>query len=181
MEVVAEPTCSGCARLEVPLAAAADKANFVINLPNAQDFGATVIRYRVYRQAGSGGEIKGYVQHGGSPDFAQLFQSPPMELASLDGWQTLAWDVGAQSGSYDKTIVARIGIQIIGAGSTSFTNPTVVYVDWIEATGSANHLFRFEAEGTLSSTPTTSAPSGVLFCNSGDSPTPDSRVTWFAN
>ena len=179
MEVAPEPTCAGCARLEVPLAAAGDKANYVINLASTQNFGSAVVRYRIYRQAGSGGQIKGYVQHGGSPDFAQFFQSPYVELAALDGWQTLSWDVGAQAGDYDKSIVARVGIQIIGTGGTSFTNPTVVYVDWIEVTGSASGLFRFEAESSVATTPTTLASSGILFCNSGDSPAAGSALGWY--
>jgi hypothetical protein len=179
MEIAPEPTCAGCARFEVPLTAAADKANYVLNLPSTLNFGSAVIRYRIYRQAGSGGQVKGYVQHGGSPDYAQLFQSPPVELASLDGWQTLTWDVGAQAATYDKAIVARVGIQITGAGGTSFTNPTVVYLDWLEVTGSASGLFRFEAEASVATTPTTSGPTGVLFCNSGDSPVTGSAVSWY--
>lgn len=180
-EIAPEPTCPSCARLEVPLVAASDKANFVISLGSAQDFSSSVIRYLVYRQAGSGGQIKGYVQHSGSPDFAQLFQSPGIELATLDGWQTLTWDVGAQTGNYDKTIVARVGLQIVAAGSTSFTNPTVLYLDRVEVSGSATGVWRFEAPDSISTTSMTSAPAGILFCNSGDSPVAGSRVSWYAN
>jgi len=180
-EIAPEPTCPSCARLEVPLAAATDKANFVISLPGAQDFSSSVIRYLVYRQAGSGGQIRGYVQHSGSPDFAQLFQSPGVELATLDGWQTLSWDVGAQTGSYDKTIVARVGLQISGAGSTSFTNPTVIYLDRIEVSGSATGVWRFETPESVATNPMTSAAANILFCNSGDSPVAGAAVSWYAN
>jgi hypothetical protein len=144
------------------------------------NFSSAVITMRVYREAGSGGQIKGYVQHSGSPDFLQLFQSTPVELASLDGWEDVVWNVGTQTSTYDKGIVGRVGVQITGAGATSWTNPTVVYIDSITVTGVTAGPWRFDASGSISTTLATSAAAGVLFCNSGDNPVAGSAVRWYS-
>ncbi len=175
-----EPTCSGCARLSVPLAAPADKGNFVIVLPYVVSFGSAVLTARIYRQSGSGGQIKFYVQHSGSPDYAQLFQENALQLSSLSGWQDLTWDVGANTAPYDKNIVGRVGIQITAGGSTRVTNPTVVYVDSIRVSGVGVGPWLFENAGSVSSSATISAPPNVMFTNYGDYPVPGSAVTWYA-
>ncbi len=129
MPMLPAPTCSGCARLEVPLASPTDKANYVINLQNTVSFASATMTMRVYREAGTGGEFKGYVQHSGSPDYQQLFQTTAVPLGSIGGWQMVTWDIGAEPGGYDKTIVGRVGVQVTGAGSTSWLNPTIIYVE----------------------------------------------------
>jgi len=175
-----EPTCSGCARLSLPLKAAADKANFAISLPNNRtDFSNATLTIRVYRQSGSGGQIKGYIQHGGQPDFLQLFQDTPVELASVGDWQNVVWNVGAQASSYDKTNVGRVGVQVTGAGATSWTNPTVVYVDSISVTGASTGPWNFDNSGTVSPNHMTGGGANILFCNSGDSPVSGTTINWY--
>jgi hypothetical protein len=180
MEPVEPPTCSGCARLSVPLAAQADHANFAITLSGTMNFSSAVLTARIYKQAGSGGQFKFYVQHSGTPDFNQLFQNTPVELSSFSGWLDVTWNVGTQQASYDKTIVGRVGVQVTGGGSTSWTNPTLVYVDSITVTGVTAGPWRFETSGSISTTPATSGATGVLFCNSGDSPVSGSAVSWYS-
>lgn len=175
-----EPTCSGCARLSVPLAAATDKANFAITLPYTMNFSNAVVTMRVYRQAGSGGQFKGYVQHSGSPDYLQLFQDPPFDVSSLTGWQTLTWNVGEQRASYDKSNVGRVGLQITALASTSWTNPTVIYVDSISVSGISGGPWTFDNNSSVSTSPSTSGPPNVLFCNSGDNPVSGARVSWYS-
>lgn len=170
--------CPGCARLSVPLAASGHKGNFVIALPQVTNFTGAVIRYRLFKRAGSGGEVKGYIQHGGSPDYAQLFQSQAVRLSALEGWHDLVWNLASEGASYDKTIVGRVGIQVIGLGSTSWTNPTVVDVDSITVTGPAVGPFEFDSASSVSSDATIGAPPNVLWRNSGDNPVAGAAVSW---
>ena len=170
--------CPGCARLSVPLAAANHKANFVIALPSVTNFSTAVITYRVFKRAGTGGEVKGYIQHGGSPDYAQLFQSNALQLSDCDGWEEIVWNVASETASYDKSIVARVGIQVTGLGSTAWTNPTIVYVDSISVQGPGAGPWNFADASTLSSSATISAAPNVLWRNSGDSPVAGSSVSW---
>jgi len=175
-----EPTCSGCAKLSVPLNNASDKANFVIFLPNATNFGSAVMTLRIYRQAGWGGQLKGYVQHSGSPDYAQLFQGTPTELSSLSGWQDVVWNVGAHVTTFDKSNVARVGVQITAAGSTSWINPTVVYIDSITLTGASTGPWNFDNSSSISTSAASSGSANVMFLNSGDSPVSGANVSWFS-
>ena len=177
----ADPTCTGCARLSVPLATATDKANFVIILPAVKDFSAATMTLRVYLQAGSGGQLKGYIQHSGSPDYLQLFQYAPVELKSLgSGWHDIVWNIAAQTSSYDKTIVGRIGVQITGQGSTNFTNPTVAYLDSISVSGVTVGPWAFDQSSSIYASPAVSAGANVMFNNFGDNPVSGSSVNWYS-
>jgi hypothetical protein len=171
--------CDGCAALSVPLTAETHKANYVITLPGPTNFGNAVITYRVFKRAGTGGEIKGYIQHGGVPDYAQLFQSAALRLSDMDGWQDLVWNVGAETAAYDKAIVARVGIQVTGRASTAWTNPTVIWVDSIRVTGPSVGPWPFDDQASVAPSATLSANPNVLWRNSGDSPVNGSTVGWF--
>jgi hypothetical protein len=162
----------------VPLAAPDDRGNFLITLPSDTDFSHATIRYRIYKQAGTGGQIKGYVQHGGKPDFAQLFQLDYPMLSSISGWFELVWNVGAQPANYDKTLVRRVGIQIIGLGSSSWTNPTVVYVDSISVEGPSVGPWLFDDASSVSSEANIGAPPNVLWRNAGDNPVAGAAASW---
>jgi hypothetical protein len=175
-------TCTGCARLEAPFDSSDDKANFVINLPNTVFLGNAQITFRVYREAGTGGAVKGYIQHGGSPDFHQLFQSNAVRLSVLKGWTEFTWNVGAQEApNYDKN-VARIGIQITAEGSTEWAKPTIVYLDSITVTNASAGPWTFNDGGTIITgdpmCPATHSSRNVLWCNGGDSPVSGTRITW---
>lgn len=173
--------CPGCARLSVPLSDPSDKANFVIALPNVVDLTRARLHFRVYREAGSGGYVKGYVQHSGSPDFLQLFQADALPISGVSGWTEFSWDVGAQSTTFDKRIVGRIGIQITAAGSSAWTNPTVIYLDSINVTGAAAGPWNFEARSSVSSDSTYTGPTNALWRNSGDYSVSGSSVSWFGD
>jgi hypothetical protein len=175
-------TCTGCARLEAPFDSADDKANFVINLPNTVFLGNARITFRVYREAGTGGAVKGYIQHGGSPDFNQLFQLDALPLSAIKGWTDFTWDVGAQAApNYDKN-VTRIGIQITAAGSTEWVKPTILYLDSITVANASAGPWTFNDGGTIVNgnpmCPATHSSRNVLWCNGSDSPVSGTRITW---
>ena len=158
--------CTGCARLSVPLATTADRAHFVIGLPGPIDFSAATIALRVARYAGTGGHFKAYIQEG-SPNYLQQV-STETPIASIGtAMQTINWDVATAGTGADKTIISRVGIEIIGTGSTSWTNPTVIYVDSVTIAGTtlAMASFTFDTSSTVSTTPTSSGPNNVMWLN----------------
>lgn len=173
--------CSGCARLSVPLAANTDKAHFTIGLPTATDFRTATIAFRVARYAGTGGWFKGYIQEG-SPNY--LYQdSVETQIASIGtSLTTITWDVATAGTTADKSIISRIGIEISGAGATSWTNPTVIYVDSITVTGTTltTPSFPFATSSTVYTTPTSSGPNDLIWLNnySGDTNVTGAAVSW---
>jgi hypothetical protein len=168
---------TGCAKLQVPLSGESDKANFVLFLGNPINFSSAVLRFRIYKEAGVGGEFKGYIQHSGS-DYDQLF-GPAHALDELDGWEELPpWDVGAHATSFNKTNVTRVGVQIIGWNSSEWSNPTIVYLDWMVADNTATSQWNFESAGRILTSPATSANAGTLFINNGDSPVAGAQLSW---
>lgn len=151
--------CSGCARLSVSLQGALDKAHFMITMPANTNFEDAVVALRVFRRAGSGGQLHVYVQHGGGPfGFASL-DLGSRDIADLSGWEDISFDLGPITG-YDKTIVRRLGIEVIGTGSTAWTNPTVIYVDSVSIANTVLNpsVFAFDTADTVSTTPSTSSP-----------------------
>lgn len=175
-----EPSCAGCVRLFVPLASPTDKANYAITLPAVRDFSAATITYRVYLEAGSGGFVKGYIQHSGSPDFLQMFQSTPADISTLGGgWRDIVWNVGAQAANYDKRIIGRVGIQVTSLGATKWSNPTIVYLDSVSVSGVSTGPWTFDQSGSVGPGGV-SGPPNVLFTNLGDNPVSDSTATWFS-
>ena len=143
----------------------------------------TTISLRIYVQAGSGGRIFAYAQ-----DSSFNFLGPANKplLASQSGWVTLTWDVAAEptvSPAITKTDVKRIGIEIQAAPSSSWSNPTVVFVDSISV-NTPNLSFPFGSSSTVSTaTNVTSDQSGqVLWINNGSSDTTatGTALTWVA-
>jgi len=173
--------CTGCARLSVPLAASGDKAHFTIALPVAVDFSAATIAVRVARFAGTGGWFKAYIQEG-SPNY--LYQdSVETTIASIGtAMQTITWDVATAGTTADKTIIRRIGIEISGAGASSWTNPTVIYIDSITVTGTTltTSSFTFDTTTTVSPTPTGNGPNDIIWLNnfSGDTNVTGATLSW---
>ncbi len=167
--------CTGCARLSVPLAASANQAHFTIALPAATDFSAATIAIRVARYAGTGGWFKAYIQEG-SPNY--LYQdSVETTIASIGtSMQTISWNVATAGTTADKTIIRRIGVEISGAGASSWTNPTVLYVDSIIVTGTSLAMasFTFDTASAVYVTPTSSGPNDVIWLNNYSS---DTNVT----
>jgi hypothetical protein len=173
--------CTGCARLSVPLAAAADQAHFVVGLPAATDFTTAMMAFRVSRLAGTGGMFKVYIQEGAP---AYLYQvGPDTPIASIGtAMQTINYDVATFGAAANKTIISRIGIEIIGTGSTSWANPTVIYIDSITVTGTTLTMatFNFDAPTTVSTTPTSNGPSDIMWLNnySADTTVTGAALSW---
>jgi len=173
--------CTGCARLSVPLAASADQAHFTIALPAATDFSAATIAIRVARYAGTGGWFKAYIQEG-SPNY--LYQdSVETTIASIGtSMMTINWNVATAGTTADKTIIRRIGIEISGAGASSWTSPTVLHVDSIIVTGTslAMSSFTFDTSSTVLATPTSSGPNDIIWLNnySGDTNVTGATLGW---
>ena len=176
---------TGCAKLSVPLNAATDKAHFVISLRSAADLSAagTTISLRAHVEDGMGGVILAYVQ-----DSSFNFLGPATKplLADQTGWVTLDWNVGAepaaQTGIMKKSIT-RIGIEIKAAPSTTWSNPTVVYIDSLSVDTPALS-FPFGTTGTVSATASSSDVTGqVLWQNSGSSDTTaaGTKLSWVSS
>jgi len=177
---------NGCAELSVPLNAADDKAHFTISLSDAADLSdpGTTISMRVYVEAGTGGRIFAYAQ---DSDYNFLGPADRPLLADQDEWVTLTWNVAAEpagSSGIAKGSITRIGIEIQGAPSMSWSNPTVVYVDSISVNTTPALSFPFGTSGTVSTaTNQTTDPSGqVLWLNAGSTDTTASGTTldWVA-
>jgi hypothetical protein len=150
--------CSGCARLSVPLTSASDQAHFLMTLPANTDFTSAVVTFRVLCKAGSGGQLRGYVQHGGSPDFD--FQVVGVtELADLGDWTSVSYELSTVTG-FDKTVVRRVGLEVIGAGSSTWLNPTIVYLDSIDIENTVldPSSFNFDDAASITVTPSTAGP-----------------------
>jgi hypothetical protein len=136
---------------------------------------------RVYVLAGSGGVLLNYVQDTGNHFMASTTMRPA--LSTLVGtWTTLTWNVGGETAvnGIDKTIIKRIGIEVTGAGSTSWTNPTRIYVDWISSSIiTPVPSFPFDTSGTVDTTASTGVDVGgqVLWLNSASSDTSATGVT----
>jgi hypothetical protein len=171
--------CTGCAKLTVPLASAAHKANFAIPLNGTTNFGSAVVTARVYRQTGSGGRIKLYVQHSGNPDFSQFIQTDSKALEDLKyrAWDTISFNVGAQAAqNFDKSIVARVGIQITGDTGTEWET-TVVFVDSMTVSGAGAGPWTFDNVNSIGSNGSTGSI-GILFLNTGDDPVANAQLGW---
>ena len=175
-------SATGCAKLSVPLDGQNDRAHFVISLPSAVDLSAATatISMRLYVQAGVGGTVFNYVQDS-QPRFFGVATPMRSALNSINGWQTLTFNVGALADTASpgivKSDIRRIGIEINAAPSTAWSNPTIVYVDSITVLEPALS-FTFDTTSTLAATPSGSDVSGqVMWQHNGTSDTTASGVT----
>jgi hypothetical protein len=177
----ASTTANGCARLSVPLDNATDKAHFVISLTTASDLSRATISMRLYVRAGSGGSIFNYVQDAGAYHFFSVDTAQRALLSSFSGWSTLTWDVGAQADSAAtgivKTSIKNIGIEIGAPPSSSWTSPTIVYIDSI-AVKTPTLSFTFDGSSSVSPTATTTpAAEQAIWINGGATDTTAVGVT----
>jgi hypothetical protein len=165
--------------LSVPLASVSDQAHMLMTLPANTDFTSAIVTFRVLCKAGSGGQLRGYLQHG-APGFAFLVLGIT-ELADLSGWTTVSYELSSVTG-FDKTVVRRVGLEVTGAGSSSWLNPTIVYLDSISIANTAldPSSFSFDDATSVSLTPSSSGPPDQrLWLNDGvhDSNVP-ATLTW---
>lgn len=173
--------CSGCARLSVPLTMTSDRARFTLSLPSKTDLTDATITLRASRQRGTGGTLLAYVQEG-SPNYAMLF-SAPIAINSLGtAMQSIIWNIGDAAGSADTTAIERIGIEIVGTGGSSFTNPTVIYVDRVDVVGSSlgTGSWPLDTSASVHTTPTSSGPVGKMWLNSysADTNVSSAAISW---
>ncbi|MGK3965952.1 hypothetical protein WMF38_17450 [Sorangium sp. So ce118] len=135
-----EESCSGCARLAVPLTEASTGTLFEFNWPELVDLTGATVTFRVKAQAGTGGGVQTYVQNGG----AQSWVGVPWawtDLSSLGEWTELTIDVDAaavDAPTFDKTQVLRLGLKVDAGTAGPWANPTVVYIDSITVTRPAS-------------------------------------------
>ncbi len=73
-------------------------------------------------------------------------------------------------------------VEISGAGASSWTSPTVVYVDSITVTGTSLTMssFTFDTSSTVYTTPTSSGPNDVIWLNNytGDTNVTGATLSW---
>jgi len=174
--------CSGCARLSVVLDAADERAHYCLTLSGLTDFSAATITFRVARLAGTGGEFLGYIQHGGTPDYLYA-ESAHTQVSSIGtSLSNIVWDVSTVTGTFDKTVIARIGIEVTSEGSSAWTNPTVLYIDSVTVTGSTPAIaaWTFDTSATVYTTPVNSYGVGPIWLNnySADTTAAGSAISW---
>jgi len=174
--------CTGCARLSVALDAADERAHYCLTLSGLTDFSAATITFRVARLAGTGGEFLGYIQHGGTPDYLYV-ESAHTQISSIGtSLSNIVWDVSTVTGTFDKTVIARIGIEVTSEGSSAWTNPTVLYIDSVTVTGSnpAIAAWTFDTSATVYTTPVNSYGTGPIWLNnySADTTAAGSAISW---
>jgi len=182
----ATQTATGCAKLSVPLDDGADKAHFVISLNSPVDLSGATISMRVYVQAGAGGTVFSYVQDSGTYHFLGVPSAQRRLLNSVNGWTTIIWNVGAEPDAAGtgivKTSIKNIGIELNAQPSSTWSNPTVVYLDSLTVTSPALS-FTFDATATVSPTPSTmNAPGQALWLNIGttDTTATGAALSWQA-
>lgn len=176
-------SCTGCARLSVPLTAEQQSTNYVITIP-VTDLTDALVRARVFVHSGTGGAVQLYLQTG-APDFVSNFHEWRF-LSGMSGWTEIEWDLFSdetpENFPYDQ--VTTIGIQITSADSSSWTNPTVVYVDSIVVDDGLDDLIvplTFDSAESVTSAeiPPASPPAErVMWLNGYDSSVPGSTLTW---
>ncbi len=144
-------SCSGCARLSVPLMEVDSFTQYQVDLGDAVDLSAATITFHVCRVAGSGGvfqpqvsEDSGYTGNydGGDTNIADI-------MDCNDGFEDIVFTAAGGGGSFPATSVTHIGIQIhSGNVAVAWTNPTVIYVDSITVAGGPDSAgpFNFAAD-----------------------------------
>ena len=177
----ASQTAKGCAKLSVPFDDAGDKAHFVISLTSPADLSGATLSMRLYVQAGAGGSIFNYVQDSVTYHFLGVATAQRLVLSGSSGWTTLSWNVGTEPDSAGtgivKTSIKNIGIELNALPSSTWSNPTIVYIDSLTVK-SPSLSFTFDATTSVNPTPSTTNVSGeALWLNSGASDTTASGAT----
>jgi hypothetical protein len=157
-----------------------DQARFALTLPSATDLSDTTITLRVARQKGTGGTILVYLQAGG-PNYTLLF-SAAIKINSLSSsMQNIVWNVGDATGSAGAA-AERIGLEIVGTGGSSFSNPTVIYIDRVDVARSSLAMgsWTFDTAASINTTPTTSGAAGRMWLNSysADTNVSGATISW---
>jgi hypothetical protein len=143
-----------------------DRTHYSFSLGGEVDFSTAIVTYRVRKVSASGGRIWAYVQHGGTPDHNLIYGGSRNFDQLGSDWTTVTWDVGATVPAFpfDKTVIARLGIEIVASGAGPWASPTVVHLDSIEVLGPGVGPWPFDDASTVSSA--SSAPPGVFWLSS---------------
>ncbi|WP_437289482.1 hypothetical protein [Sorangium sp. So ce406] len=145
-----EESCSGCARLAVPLTAASTGTLFQFDYPDLIDLTGAIVTFRVKAHAATGGGVQTYVQNGGAQNWAGVPWAWT-NLSDLGEWTELTINVdeaAAANATFDKAAVRRIGIKVDAGTEGPWANPTVVYIDSITVTRSGGTSGEGGAGGT---------------------------------
>ncbi|WP_433934490.1 hypothetical protein AB3662_07875 [Sorangium cellulosum] len=145
-----EESCSGCARLAVPLTAASTGTLFQFDYPDLIDLTGAIVTFRVKAHAATGGGVQTYVQNGGAQNWAGVPWAWT-NFSDLGEWTELTIDVdeaAAANATFDKSAVRRIGIKVDAGTEGPWANPTVVYIDSITVTRSGGTSGEGGAGGT---------------------------------
>jgi hypothetical protein len=172
---------TGCARLSMDAFTTIDqKAHYVVSFANTVNLTGATVSYRIYKQAGTNGEFRGYLQNGG-PNF-EFSLLGGQALSSLTGWTTVTFDAADEQGNVNLTSVKRIGIEVIGAPAGPWED-TVIYVDSITVTPPAGTSpWQFATEDTVHETGgTVDQAAGVIWFNNGstDTTVANAELAWF--
>ncbi len=189
-------SCSGCARLSVPLAATNQQTSFMIAFDQPVDLTGMVVTFRVMTYAGTEGGLMPFVQNGADQSWASVGYDWT-NLTDAASFHDVTVDVDAKAAvagnGFDKTLVKQIGLLVAaGGGAGPWTNPTVVYVDSVtidgDGAGGAGGAGAGGAGGAgaggadgIGSVPWPfefTSGSDPLVINAGDNPVAGSAVSW---
>ncbi|WP_438035326.1 hypothetical protein [Sorangium sp. So ce204] len=139
-----EESCSGCARLAVPLTTASTGTLFQFDFAQLVDLTGATVTFRVKAHAATGGGLQVFVQNGN----AQSWVGVPWAwtgFSELKEWTELTIDVDASDaadaaagGNFEATQVKRIGVKVDAGAEGPWANPTIVYIDSITVTRPAS-------------------------------------------
>jgi hypothetical protein len=163
--------CSGCARFSVPMTAGNQFGMFELNLPAPVDMTATTITWRVMAVGftGTSGGVAPYVRDAQNRDQCFIWTN----LSALGAWtnvtcefsQRFAGGSMAPNNAFDRTTVAKIGLQIHSGGvaaNATYSN-ALVYLDSVTFSNGVSPDITFDASiGDLAFLPADSAgPDGT--------------------
>jgi len=96
------------------------------------DLTGGTVTVRAYVQAGTGGGIQLYAQ-----DDAYVWSTGLWtNLADVSGWQDIVLPLSAGTGAFDITATTTLGIILNAGAAGPWTDPSIIYVDSVEVTGS---------------------------------------------
>lgn len=134
-----DETCSGCARLSVPLSEANTRTPYIIYLTGANmglDMSAASVTFRVSVYAGTNGAIQLFAQNPENLNYEQ--ERNFISFNQITGFQDLVLNLSNPSnGNFDNTMVQAVGLEVHAGSTGPWTNPTIVYVDSIALSNAA--------------------------------------------
>lgn len=140
-------SCTGCARFSVPMNGADQFGNFELNLPASVDMSATTITYRLMAVGftGNSGGVSVYVRDENNADQGFVWTN----LTTLPAWTEVALTLSdpAPANGFDRSAVAKIGVQIHSGGPSTTANwqDAVVYLDSVRFSGGVSPDITFDS------------------------------------